>query len=150
MPTESRGDASIREGLGAANLVVVGSSVLTIVATFLPWVIHEAIKTYPTFDGLQMADRNLLFSGVLTAILAIVAFGLATGLSRNERARIGEVALGVLVAGVGLTYVLAPGVAMGDGGQFVDFFGVVPTTGVYVTIAGGVGMVIGGLAGYYG
>lgn len=151
MATRSRTDSGVVGGLEAANLVVVGSGVLTIVAVFLPWMTFSAFGQTGSSNGLDMMDGSILFSGAVTAVLALVVVGLAVAASDNENARVAEAILGVLVAGIGAMYFLAPDVAMGGGlgGRFAAALAD-PAIGVIVTIVGGIGMIAGGLIGYSG
>jgi hypothetical protein len=85
----------------------------------------------------------------VTALLGVVAIVLAVAASGDGLAGITGVVAGVVVAGVGATFFIAPEVALGARDAFGSAFARAgdPTVGVYLTVLAGVGMAGGGALG---
>jgi hypothetical protein len=160
MATRQRSSGGIADGLGTGSYLVIGGGILTVVSVVLPWLEFStgggsssfgATTTSASANGLDMMDMSIIFSGAVTALLALVAVGLAIAASRNKNGRIGEIVLGGIVAVVGIIYIVSPSTAMGGGAgaQFVTAL-VNPSAsfGVFLTILGGLLIAGGGALGF--
>jgi len=130
-----------------SGLILTGAGV-TVVAGFLPWVVAEAF-------GFRVTQTGFDVDGAVTVVLAAVAVGMVAvrlrdriGMAVASVCGAGIVAVGGLyVADLAYGYDLVPasGIVETVGKRVAD-----PAIGVYVTLLGGVLVLIGGLIGFAG
>lgn len=130
----------------ASRAAVLAGAGVTLVAAFLPWIVADPPLISVSRSGID-AD------GTLTLVLAAVAVG-AVAVDPGDRLGSAIVCVcGAVIAGVGAVYVAdlayghdlvpADGVVEAVGKEIAD-----PAVGVYVTIAGGLLVLAGGIVGF--
>lgn len=136
--------------------LVAGGAALALVATILPWLeANSAIQQFgsssgeASMNGLGIMELQPLFSGPVTAIVAVVAVGVVFFASEKEWADVAVMACGGLVALVALLWILMPGTIVGGGmggAMIAAMLG--PGLGIYLTVLGGILILAGGALSY--
>lgn len=115
--------------LSGAEILVLASAVLAVLAAFLPWV-TAGVQAGPVDVTASTGIEGL---GVLTVLLAVIAIG---GVLVGHGARWAA----VVTTAAGLAVFLV------GGWKILDLGGVAsPGIGLYLTLVGGLGIAIGGL-----
>lgn len=126
----------------ATGLVLLGAAV-TVVAALLPWISVQGTVFSETLTGIDG-------EGLVTIALAATAAVLALFHDWKAVTAAGVVGIGMLVALVGIAYILDPLAAVDvdaiDGGLSTD--NASAEIGLYLTALGGLGLIGGGLAGF--
>ena len=129
--------------MGQGEKVSLGGAAITIVAAFLPWITLGALGSVSGIDG----------DGTFTLIMGAIVAGIVVAREWENVDQLATLALGVLVAGIGLMYVTDPAAGIDTGSEFGNQIVsevVSPAVGVYLTLIGGVAITAGGALGYFG
>lgn len=120
-------DFSPPEMLGLVSAVVAG------IAAFLPWV-TAGVEAGPV--EVSASNTGIEGLGVLTLVLAIIAVGTILAMSWEDQGTVATGIIGVVVALVAIW-------------KIVDINGAAsPGMGLYLTVLGGIGLVVAGVWGY--
>jgi len=146
---QSRGTA---DGMSTGQLAVIGGAVLALVGIVLPWATISILGQSESANGIDLVTSDtgsVLFSGGVTGALALVAGAMAAFGNWGSTAQSGSLALGFIIAAVGVVHVVAPGTAIGLSGQQAQMASQLIETGigVYATILGGIAILAGGVLG---
>lgn len=132
------------------SIVVAASALLVVVGTFLGWFTVPVGDTLGSIDGIELfLAASPLFNGVVTATIAAMVTMLALFLGREERVNVLTAIAGLVVELVAVAFVVAPDVALGptiDAGTAVTLTNT--GIGVYVTLVGGLGILLGSVLSY--
>lgn len=120
-------DFSKAEGLGLVSALVIG------IAAFLPW-ITAGVEAGPI--DVSASSTGIEGLGLLTLILAVVAVAIVLVMSFESQGSVATGIVGVLIGIVALW-------------KIVDISGAAsPGIGLYLTVLGGLGLVVAGIWGY--
>lgn len=151
MATRHQQQASA-DGMSTGQIAVAGGAALALLALVLPWA--EISIGGGSLTGLDLAtsdNANVLFSGAVTGGLALVAGAVALFRRWDSTAQSATLALGFVVAAVGVVHVVSPATALGiesSQSQLASQL-VTPGLGIYATILGGLVILAGGLLGRF-
>ncbi len=127
--------------MGQGEKASLGGAAVTIVAAFLPWVTLGALGSVSGIDG----------DGTFTLVMGAIVAGIVLFRDWGTVDHLATVALGVLVAGIGLMYVTDPAAGVDTGSEFGNQLVsevLSPGMGVYLTLLGGIAITAGGALGY--
>lgn len=124
-------------GLALPRAAVLLGAAVTAVGAFLPWVTASYVFGSVTVHGTAT-------QGGITLVLAVFV-AIAVLLFWSRRTQIAVAGAGLLVAAIGVLYVVDPsrGIDVRIGGIDVAALATSPEVGLYVTAAGGI-LVLGG------
>lgn len=117
---------------GPALLALV-SSVITAIAAFLPWMTAEPVAGPADVEAATMGIETL---GLLTVLIAVVAILIVLLVEFESRETLSVSVIGAIVSFVSLW-------------KITEISGAVsPGFGLYLTVFGGIGLLVAGLWGY--
>lgn len=120
-------DFSRAEVLGLVSAIVAG------IATFLPWV-TAGVEAGPV--DVSASSTGIEGLGLLTLVLAVVAVAVVLLMSWEEQASLATGIVGVIIGVVAIW-------------KIIDINGAAsPGIGLYLTVLGGLGLVVAGIWGY--
>lgn len=125
---------NIHTDISQSELVALVSAVVTVIAGFLPWI--RGVQAGPIEVG--ATQTGIEGMGLLTLILAVVVIGAILTFGKRAKGWIATVIGGLGIAIVSIWKL----VDLGDP--------VAPGIGLYLTILGGFGILVGGVLTYRG
>lgn len=133
------------------GLVVGTSALLVVIGAFLGWHSLPLDGTTSAADGLSLFDAaSPVFNGLLTVGLATAAALLGLFLASRKVTNVATAVAGLAIELVALTVVVAPGAALGTSVDAGTAAPSSPGVGVFVTLVGGLGILLGSVASYRG
>ena len=137
--------------VNVGSIVVAGSAVLVVVGAFLPWITVPGGDPLTSLHGTDLfLVESPLFNGLVTSTIAAIATPLALFLRTREWITVLTAALGLVIEVIGVVFVIAPDVALGEtvpGGTAVSLAST--GLGVYVTLVAGLGIILGSVINYW-
>jgi hypothetical protein len=132
------------------SLVVGASGLLVVIGAFLGWFTVPVGDALGSIQGLDLvATGSPIFNGLVTVLLATLVTGAAILLPDKEAANVLTTVGGLSIELIAVTFVLAPEMALGTAmapGRSVALSNV--GLGVYLTLVGGLGVILGGFLSY--
>lgn len=135
--------------IDAGALTVAASGVVVVVGAALGWFFAPVGAAAAPLDGVDLfAAGSPVFNGVVTSVLAAAATVLALGLSHRRGANVATAVAGAAIELIAAAFLLAPAAALGPlaAGTEVPVSGA--AVGVYVTLLGGLGVLLGSVVSY--
>lgn len=129
--------------------IVLGAAVLAGLGSVLTWITLETIGTVARIDGLAASQASPVANGWTTLVLAGLGTIVCLLPSRDGASTFVVANAGFLVAFLSASFVLAPGIVVA--GPVAGYGWITqPTVGVgpYLSLAGGLGMLVGSLKRY--
>lgn len=132
------------------SLVVATSALVVIVGAFLGWFTVPVGDTLGSIQGIDLFENgSLAFNGLVTVLLATVVTVLSLFLPDEEGVNVATAVAGLGIELVAVAFVVVPDVALGPGieaGRDVSLSSI--GLGVFVTLLGGLGILLGGYLSY--
>lgn len=132
------------DGYSQNELIAVGGATLSAISAFLPWITVSLGGMSTSQNGMDVAAT---LDGTIVLILAAIVVGIVV-VRDWEQSDAGAVgAIGLVTTIIGGMYVMDPASAANASGELASSL-ISPGFGLYVTVIGGLGMLIGGALGY--
>lgn len=132
------------------SILVGTSAALVVVGAFLGWFTVPVGDTLGSIDGIELvAVGSPLFNGLVTTTLATLATVLSLFLPARETVNLFAAIAGVAIELIAVAFVVAPAEALGptvEAGSVTSLSNV--GLGVFLTLLGGLGVLLGGYLSY--
>lgn len=127
------------------GLVVAASALIVVLGAFLGWFTVPVAGTLGTIAGVDLFEfGSPVFNGLVTTLLATAATLVAIFLSAREAANVATAVAGVAIELIAAAFFIVPNTALGPA---IEVASDVPLSstglGIYVTLVGGLGMLLG-------
>lgn len=132
------------------SLVVGASALFVVVGGFIGWFTVPIGETLGSIQGVSLFSASSpIFNGLVTILLATVVTILSLFLPANDGVNVTTAIGGLAIELIAVTFVVAPEVALAP--AIVEGVeGALPSTGlgVYLTLVGGLGIILGAYMSY--
>lgn len=134
----------------AGGLVVAASALIVVVGALLGWFTVPVAGTIGAIAGVDLFEfGSPVFNGLVTTMLATAATFVAIFLSAREAANVATAVAGVAIELIAAAFLIVPDAALGPA---IEVTSDVPLSstglGVYVTLVGGLGILLGSVVSY--
>jgi hypothetical protein len=126
------------------ELISVGGATLSAISAFLPWITVSLGGMSTSQNGMDVAAT---LNGTVVLVLAAIVVGIVVARDWEQSDAGAVAALGLITTLIGGMYVMDPASAANASGGLASSL-ISPGFGLYVTVLGGLGILVGGALGY--